>query len=129
MSKENHKKKVMIVDDAGFTRAMLKNIINNTNFAEVIGEAKNGNEAIELYKKLKPDLVTMDLIMPQLGGLDAIKAILKIDKSASIIVVSAIGQQDLILEATQLGAKDFIRKPFKKDQVEQILTRHTMAKA
>ena len=119
----------MIVDDAGFTRAMLKNIINNTNFAEVIGEAKNGNEAIELYKKLKPDLVTMDLIMPQLGGLDAIKAILKIDKSASIIVVSAIGQQDLILEATQLGAKDFIRKPFKKDQVEQILTRHTMAKA
>ncbi len=129
MSKENHKKKVLIVDDAGFTRAMLKNIINGTNFAEVIAEAKNGNEAIELYKKLKPDLVTMDLIMPQLGGLDAIKGILNFDKTASIIVVSAIGQQDLILEATQLGAKDFIRKPFKKDQVEQILTRHTMAKA
>ena len=129
MSKANHKKKVMIVDDAGFTRAMLKNIINSTNFAEVVAEAKNGKEAIELYKKIKPDLVTMDLIMPQLGGLDAIKGILKIDKSASIIVVSAIGQQDLILEATQLGAKDFIRKPFKKDQVEQILTRHTMAKA
>lgn len=128
MSKDNNKKKVLIVDDAGFTRSMLKNIINDTNYAEVVGEAKNGNEAITLFEKLKPDLVTMDLIMPQLGGLDAIKGILKIDKSASIIVVSAIGQQDLILEATQLGAKDFIRKPFKKDQVEEILAKHTMAK-
>jgi two-component system chemotaxis response regulator CheY len=127
MSK-NNKKKVMIVDDAGFTRAMLKNIINNTNYAEVIGEAKNGKEAINLYKQLKPDIVTMDLIMPEMGGLESIDNILKIDKNASIIVVSAIGQQDLILEATKKGAKDFIRKPFKKDQVAEVLEKHLLAK-
>jgi two-component system chemotaxis response regulator CheY len=125
---KNNKKKVMIVDDAGFTRAMLKNIINDTNFAEVIGEAKNGKEAINLYKQLKPDMVTMDLIMPEMGGLESIDNILKIDKKASIIVVSAIGQQDLILEATKKGAKDFIRKPFKKDQVSEILEKHLLAK-
>lgn len=127
MSK-NNKKRVMIVDDAGFTRAMLKNIINNTNYAEVVAEAKNGKEAISLYQKIKPDMVTMDLIMPEVGGLEAIDSILKIDKYASIIVVSAIGQQDLILEATKKGAKDFIRKPFKKDQVAEILERHINAK-
>lgn len=127
MSKVNNKKKVMIVDDAGFTRAMLKNIINDTKYAEVVGEAKNGNEAINLYKKLKPDMVTMDLIMPEMGGLEAIKNIMKIDKKAFIIVVSAIGQQELILEATKIGAKDFIRKPFKKEQVMEILERHIMA--
>ncbi|MFX1453195.1 MAG: response regulator [Promethearchaeota archaeon] len=127
MSKDN-KKRVMIVDDAGFTRAMLKNIINDTNYAEVVAEAKNGKEAIKLYQQVKPDMVTMDLIMPEVGGLEAIDSILKIDKSASIIVVSAIGQQDLILEATKKGAKDFIRKPFKKDQVVEILERHIKAK-
>ncbi|TFG26487.1 MAG: response regulator [Promethearchaeota archaeon] len=127
MSKVNNKKKVMIVDDAGFTRAMLKNIINDTKYAEVVGEAKNGNEAINLYKKLKPDMVTMDLIMPEMGGLEAIKNIMKIDKKAFIIVVSAIGQQELILEATKIGAKDFIRKPFKKEQVMEIIERHIMA--
>jgi len=127
MSKDN-KKRVMIVDDAGFTRAMLKNIINDTSYAEVVAEAKNGKEAISLYQKIKPDMVTMDLIMPEVGGLEAIDSILKIDKSASIIVVSAIGQQDLILEATKKGAKDFIRKPFKKDQVVEILQKHIMAK-
>jgi len=128
MSKDNNKKKVIIVDDAGFTRAMLKKIINDTSYAEVIAEAKNGKEAVTLYKKLKPDMVTMDLIMPEVGGLEAIDSILKIDKSASIIVVSAIGQQDLILEATKIGVKDFIRKPFKKDQVNEILERHIKAK-
>ena len=127
MSKVNNKKRVMIVDDAGFTRAMLKNIINDTKYAEVIAEAKNGNEAINLYKRLKPDMVTMDLIMPEMGGLEAIKNIMKIDKKAFIIVVSAIGQQELILEATKIGAKDFIRKPFKKEQVMEILERHIMA--
>jgi two-component system chemotaxis response regulator CheY len=129
MARGNNRKRVMIVDDAGFTRAMLKNIINDTNYAEVIAEAQNGKEAISLYQKLKPDIVTMDLIMPEVGGLEAIDNILKIDKSASIIVVSAIGQQDLILEATRKGAKDFIRKPFKKDQVVEILQRHIKAKS
>ena len=127
MSK-NNKKRVMIVDDAGFTRAMLKNIINDTSYAEVVAEAKNGKEAIALYQKIKPDMVTMDLIMPEVGGLEAIDSIMRFDKSASIIVVSAIGQQDLILEATKKGAKDFIRKPFKKDQVVEILQKHIMAK-
>lgn len=127
MSK-NNKSRILVVDDAQFTRNILKNIISKTNYGEVVGEAKNGKEAIMLFKQLKPDLITMDLIMPEVGGLEAIESILKIDKSALIVVVSAIGQQDLILEATKIGAKDFIRKPFKKDQVVEILERHIMAK-
>jgi two-component system chemotaxis response regulator CheY len=117
------KKKVLVVDDAKFTRNMLKNIINKTSYGEVIGEASNGNEAIDLYKKLKPDLVTMDLVMPEKGGIETIQDLLKLDKTAKIVVVSALGQEALVLEAAKKGAKDFIQKPFKNDQVIEVMER------
>lgn len=122
MSK-NDKYKILVTDDAQFTRNMLKKIINNTKYGEVIGEASNGNEAIDLYKKLKPDLVTMDLVMPEKGGIETIEELLKIDKTATIVVVSALGQEALVLEAAKKGAKDFIQKPFKKDQVLEVMER------
>ena len=117
------KKKILIVDDAQFTRTMLKNIINKINSVEVCGEAANGNEALQQYDKLKPDLVTMDLVMPEKGGIETIEEIIQKDKGAKIIVVSALGQEALVLEATKKGAKDFITKPFKQDQIVDVLKR------
>lgn len=125
---QNNKKRILIVDDALFTRNMLKKIINKTDYGEVIGEASNGNEAISQYKKLKPDLVTMDLVMPEKGGIETIEDLLKIDKSAIIVVVSALGQEALVLEAAKKGAKDFIQKPFKDDQVLEIMERILLKK-
>ena len=120
---KNEKKKVMIVDDAQFTRNMLKNIINKIEQIEVIGEASNGVEAISLYKKLNPDLVTMDLVMPEKGGIEATEEILKINSKALIVVVSALGQEALVLEAAKKGAKDFIQKPFKQEQIMEVMDR------
>lgn len=129
----NNKKKVLIVDDAQFTRKfwrfpsvkrnMLKNIINKIEQIEVIGEASNGVEAISLYKKLNPDLVTMDLVMPEKGGIEATEEILKINSKALIVVVSALGQEALVLEAAKKGAKDFIQKPFKTEQIIEVMDR------
>ena len=119
----NNKKKVLIVDDAQFTRNMLKNIINKIEQIEVIGEASNGVEAISLYKKLNPDLVTMDLVMPEKGGIEATEEILKLNSKALIVVVSALGQEALVLEAAKKGAKDFIQKPFKTEQIVEVMDR------
>jgi len=119
----NEKKKVLIVDDAQFTRNMLKNIIGKIEQIEVIGEASNGVEAISLYKKLNPDLVTMDLVMPEKGGIEATEEILKINSKALIVVVSALGQEALVLEAAKKGAKDFIQKPFKSEQIIEVMDR------
>ncbi len=119
----NNKKKVLIVDDAQFTRNMLKNIINKIEQIEVIGEASNGVEAISLYKKLNPDLVTMDLVMPEKGGIEATEEILKLNSKALIVVVSALGQEALVLEAAKKGAKDFIQKPFKTEQIIEVMDR------
>lgn len=117
------KSKILVVDDAQFTRNILKNIISKTNYGEVVGEAKNGKEAIELYKKLKPDMVTMDLVMPEKGGIEAIEDLLKVDPKAIIVVVSALGQEALVLEAAKKGAKDFIQKPFKTEQIIEVMER------
>ncbi|TXT67580.1 MAG: Chemotaxis protein CheY [Promethearchaeota archaeon] len=122
MSK-NEKKRILVVDDAAFTRNMLKKIINNTTYTEVVGEAENGEEAIKMYKQLKPDLVTMDLVMPIKGGIETIEDLMKLDNNATIICVSALGQEALVLEAAKKGAKDFIQKPFKNDQVKDVLDR------
>ncbi len=122
MSK-NEKKRILIVDDAAFTRNMLKNIISKIEQIEVIGEASNGVEAISLYKKLSPDLVTMDLVMPEKGGIEATEEILKINPKALIVVVSALGQEALVLEAAKKGAKDFIQKPFKAEQILEVMDR------
>ena len=116
-------KKILIVDDAKFTRTMLKNIIKKIKNVEVCGEAGNGDEGVKQYKKLNPDLVTMDLVMPEKGGIETIEEIIGFDKNAKIIVVSALGQETLVLEAAKKGAKDFIVKPFKEEQVLDVVQR------
>jgi len=118
-----NKKKILVVDDAQFTRNMLKKIINKTEIAEVIAEASNGVEAVSLYQEYKPDMVTMDLVMPEQGGIETTEKILSIDPDAIIVIVSALGQEALVLEAAKKGAKDFIQKPFKADQIEDVLER------
>ncbi len=114
------KKKVLIVDDSSFSRAMLKKIVNSTDFCEVIGEASNGEEAIEKFTSLKPDLVTMDIIMPVKGGIEAIHDILKIDDKATIVIVSTINEETLGHEMPK-EVKGFVRKPFKTDGVIEVL--------
>jgi two-component system chemotaxis response regulator CheY len=98
---------VLVCDDALFMRTMVKDILTQAGFA-VVGEAENGQQAVEFYKKLKPDLVTMDIIMPEMGGIEAVKKIMEIDPQARILMCSAMGQQALVLEAIQAGAKDFV---------------------
>jgi two-component system chemotaxis response regulator CheY len=120
MLKQMKKKGVLIVDDATYVRNRLKKIVDNIDFAEVVGEASNGEDAVSLYKDLKPDLVTMDLVMPNYDGLQAIDSIMKFDKSAKIIVVSAMGQELSVAEAMEKGAREYIKKPFKDDEVSKI---------
>lgn len=112
--------KVLIVDDAAFMRMMIKDILVNNGY-EVIGEANNGLKAVELYKKERPDLVTMDITMPDMDGISAVKEIKKIDASAKIIMCSAMGQQSMVMDAIRAGAKDFIVKPFQPDRVLEAL--------
>lgn len=108
--------KILVVDDTKFMRQTLSSILTN-NGHEVIGEAENGEKAVELYEKFRPDLVTMDITMPVLNGIEAARRILAKDPDASIIMCSAIGQQKIVVEAIQIGAKDFIVKPFDEMQV------------
>ncbi len=114
--------KVLIVDDAGFMRKMLRNIIAQGGF-EVIGEADNGVTAVELYKQLQPDAVTMDITMPEMDGITTLKEILAYDSNAKIIMCSAMGQQFMVVEAIKLGAVDFIEKPFQTDQVVKAISK------
>ena len=108
--------KIMIVDDASFMRMMLKNILTQNGY-EVVGEADNGVKAVERYSEVKPDLVIMDMIMPEMGGIDAVREIMKKEPSARIVMCSALGQQALVVEAIHAGAKDFIVKPFQPANV------------
>jgi two-component system chemotaxis response regulator CheY len=109
-------KKGLIVDDAAFMRTMLKEILTKSGY-EIIGEAANGREALEMYKSAKPDFVIMDITMPEMDGIQALKGIRSIDSNAVVIMCSAIGQQAHVLEAIKSGAKDFIVKPFQPDRV------------
>ncbi|HHW08084.1 MAG TPA: response regulator [Clostridia bacterium] len=111
-------KRVLIVDDAAFMRMMIKDILTKNGY-EVAGEAENGLVAVNMYKELKPDLVTMDITMPEMDGITAVKMIKKIDPSAKIIMCSAMGQQMMVMEAIQAGARDFIVKPFQQERVIQ----------
>jgi two-component system chemotaxis response regulator CheY len=97
-------------------RMMLKNILVGSGY-EVVGEAENGAKAVEQFKALKPDLVMMDIIMPEMGGIDAVREIMKVNPSAKILMCSSMGQQSLVVEAIQAGAKDFIVKPFQPSNV------------
>ena len=109
-------KKVLVVDDASFMRMMIKNILQGTDY-EVVAEAGNGREAVDMYSEHNPDLVTMDITMPDMDGIKAVKKILEIDPDANVIMCSAMGQQAMVIDAVEAGAKDFIVKPFKEDRV------------
>lgn len=115
-------KKVLVVDDAAFMRMMVKDILEKNGF-EVVGEATNGLEAVESYKSLNPDITTMDITMPEMDGIQAVKEIKKIDPNAKIIMCSAMGQQAMVMEAIQEGAKDFIVKPFQGDRVIEAINK------
>ena len=115
------KKKFLIVDDSAFMRKMLKDILTEKGY-EITGEAESSEEAVVQYKKLKPDLVTMDMIMPGKNGIEAVKEIIKIDKDAKILMVSAMGQEALVKEAIETGAKNFIIKPFQAELVLKTIT-------
>lgn len=108
--------KVLIVDDAAFMRMMIKEILTKNGF-NVVGEASDGAQAVEKFKELSPDLVTMDITMPEMDGITALKEIRKFDSSAKVIMCSAMGQQAMVIDAIQAGAKDFIVKPFQADRV------------
>ena len=109
-------KGILIVDDAAFMRMMIKDVLT-TNGLEVIGEAENGLKAVEKFKELDPELTIMDITMPEMDGIQAVKEIKAIDNNAKVIMCSAMGQQAMVIEAIQAGAKDFIVKPFQADRV------------
>ncbi|MGE5632585.1 MAG: response regulator [Caulobacteraceae bacterium] len=110
------KGKIIVADDATFMRMMLKNILVQGGY-EVIGEAENGIKAVEKYFQLKPDLITIDITMPEMDGITAAKEILSRDKDANVIMCSAMGQQAIVIEAIQAGARDFIIKPFRAERI------------
>ena len=114
--------RVLIVDDAAFMRSMIRDILGKNGF-EIVGEAGNGNEALRLYGELKPDLVTMDIVMPVKSGIEATREILEKYPEAKVVMCSALGQETLVIEAMEVGAKDFIVKPFKEAQVLAICRR------
>ena len=109
-------KNILICDDAAFMRMMIKDILSKNGY-EIAGEAENGLKAVEKYKEVKPDLVMMDITMPEMDGIQALKKIKEEDPSATVIMCSAMGQQAMVIESIQSGAKDFIVKPFDKDRV------------
>ena len=109
-------KNILICDDAAFMRMMIKDILTKNGY-NVVGEAENGAKAVEKYQELKPDLVLMDITMPEMDGIQALKAIKAADPSATVIMCSAMGQQAMVIESIQSGAKDFIVKPFQQDRV------------
>ncbi|ANB60615.1 response regulator [Anoxybacteroides amylolyticum] len=117
--------KVLIVDDAKFMRMTLSNILKKANH-EIVGEGENGKEAVELYRSLQPDVVTLDITMPVMNGIEAVKAIKKLDPNAKIIMCSAMGQQKMVVEAIEAGAADFIVKPFEESRVIEALSRALM---
>lgn len=111
---------VLIVDDTLFMRVAIGNMFKGWGF-EIVGEASNGREAVDLYNQLQPDLVTMDITMPVMSGLDAVKEIIHQYPDANIIMTTALGQQRIIVEAIEAGAKDFITKPFEQHQLKRVV--------
>lgn len=115
--------KILIVDDAKFLRMTIAKAIEKTNH-EVIGEAKTGKEAVELYPTLKPDLVFMDITMPDMDGIEAVRRIKKDYPNANVVMCSAMGQHKMVLEAIEAGAKDFIVKPFEEARIIEAIEKH-----
>ncbi|MDQ0245694.1 two-component system chemotaxis response regulator CheY [Bacillus fengqiuensis] len=115
-------KRILIVDDAAFMRMMIKDILSKNGY-DVVAEAADGMQAIEKYNEHQPDLVTMDITMPEMDGITALKEIKKINPSAKVIMCSAMGQQAMVIDAIQAGAKDFIVKPFQADRVIEAISK------
>ena len=113
---------VLICDDAVFMRTMLSDILTQAGFS-VVGQAQTGAEAVAKYKELQPDLVTMDIVMPDMGGIEAVKVIVSEYPDAKILMCSAMGQQSLVVEAIQAGARDFVVKPFQPSRVLEAVQR------
>ena len=113
---------VLVCDDAIFMRTMITDILTQAGY-EVVGEAESGAQAVEKYRQLKPDLVTMDIVMPEMGGIEAVREICKDNPQAKILMCSAMGQQALVVEAIQAGAKDFVVKPFQPSRVLEAVQR------
>ncbi len=113
-------KRVLIVDDAAFMRVSIKNMLTKHGY-EVIGEAENGKVAIQKFQELAPDIITMDITMPEMDGLASLKKILAINPSANVVMISAMGQESMVREAVLSGAKGFIVKPFKEDIIVSAL--------
>ena len=120
-------KQILICDDAAFMRMMLKDILVKEGY-EVVGEAVNGADGVEKYNSLKPDLVTMDITMPDMDGITALKNIKQCDPSAKVIMCSAMGQQAMVVESIQAGARDFIVKPFQRDRVIKTIRKRILSK-
>ncbi len=114
-------KKILIVDDAAFMRAALRQMLIKNGY-EIVGEAENGNDAFEKYKTLMPDIVTMDITMPECTGIEALKMIKKFDKEAKVIMISAMGQEGMVIDSVLAGARSFIVKPFVESKVIEALS-------
>jgi two-component system chemotaxis response regulator CheY len=117
------RKKVLIVDDANFIRTMLRDLLTSSGGFRIAAEAANGREAIDQYRSVSPDLVLMDIVMPEMDGIQATQEILKEDPGATIVMCSAMGQEALVVEAIQAGAKDFILKPFSETRILTVLAK------
>ncbi len=111
----------VVTDDAMFMRTLLRKMLEQNDEFEVLGEASNGFEAIEAAKRHQPDVMTLDITMPEMDGIHAVPEILKVSPATRIIMVTAMGQQSMVIEAIKLGAKDFVVKPFEKSRVYQAI--------
>ncbi len=109
-------KRVLVVDDAAFMRITIKNLLSKNGF-EIAGEAENGAQAIQKCSELQPDIITMDITMPEVSGIEALKEIMKVRPQTVVIMVSAMGQEGMVKEAVMLGAKGFVVKPFKEEVI------------
>jgi two-component system chemotaxis response regulator CheY len=108
--------RILVADDASFMRMMIREIVENEGY-EIVGEASDGIQAVEMYRELHPDIVTMDIVMPRRSGIDAVREIVELEPSACIVMCSALGQESLVSESLQAGARNFIVKPFKPESV------------
>ncbi|MEK7380286.1 MAG: response regulator [Gemmatimonadota bacterium] len=113
---------VLVCDDAIFMRTMISDILSQAGY-QIVGEAESGAQAVQKYRELKPELVTMDIVMPDMSGIEAVREICKEDPDAKILMCSAMGQQALVVEAIQAGAKDFVVKPFQPSRVLEAVQR------